>query len=247
MAHAVRAFGAPRPVTYARADDRCASFRGFLEWAIAASGARRICDLGGGANPLLDRDFLERMGLRCVLLDISPAELSKAPAGYERVVADIGSRDFLYQGPRFDLVFSRMVAEHIRDAATFHRNVRELLAPRGWAVHCFPTLYAPPFLVNRMLPERMADRLLHRVQPRNRHQHAKFPAYYRWCRGPGRRAIGRLQRAGYDVVEYRGLFGHPYYGHRSPLALASGAAARFLLRHPRPWLTSYAYLALRAL
>lgn len=242
MAHSVC-----RPVSYARADDLCASFRGFLEWAIATSGALRICDLGGGANPLLDRDFLHRMGLHCVVLDVSPAELAKAPAGYERLVADIGARDFRYNGHKFDLVFSRMLAEHVRDARLFHSNVRELLAPRGWAVHCFPTLYAPPFLVNRLLPERMADRLLHLVQPRDRHRHAKFPAHYRWCRGPGRRALLRLQRAGYDVIEYRGLFGHPYYGHRGPLALAGGAAARFLLRHPRPWLTSYAYLALQAL
>ncbi|MGH9519813.1 MAG: hypothetical protein ACRD2D_09180, partial [Terriglobales bacterium] len=89
--------------------------------------------------------------------------------------------------------------------------------------------------------------LLDWVQPRDRRQHGKFPAYYRWCRGPCPRAVRRLQRTGYEVLEYRGLFGHPYYGQRGSLARASGAAARFLLRHPRPWLTSYAYLALQTL
>ncbi|MGH9519937.1 MAG: hypothetical protein ACRD2D_09815, partial [Terriglobales bacterium] len=66
MAFAVRALPAPRAVNYALADACCASFRVFLERALAASGARRICDLGGGANPFLEREFLDREGLRCV-------------------------------------------------------------------------------------------------------------------------------------------------------------------------------------
>lgn len=247
MALAVRALPAPRAINFALTDERCLGFRAFLDQCIAASGARRICDIGGGANPFLDRQFLEREGLRCVVLDNSPAELAKAPPAYELLVADIGAKNFRYDGPKFDLVFSRMLAEHIRDARQFHHNVHTLLAPRGWAVHCFPTLYAPPFLVNRLLPESLADRLLGWVQPRDRFQHAKFPAYYHWCRGPSRRAMLRLQQIGYEVVEYRGLFGHPYYGQHGWLAHASHAVARFLLRHPRPFLTSYAYLAMQAL
>lgn len=235
----------PRGVTYGRSDARCASFRGFLEAAIAESGAENLCDVGGGANPMLEPEYLDRRGLRCAVLDIAATELDKAPRSYRRIVADIGGTNFAYEGPQFDLAFSRMLAEHVRDGEQFHRNVLQLLAPGGWAVHCFPTLYALPFVVNRLLPERTADRLLARVQPRDRYRHAKFPAYYSWCRGPGKRQLGRLEGLGYEVIEYRGLFGHPYYGERGPLAWLEARLAEGLARHPLAGLTSYAYLALR--
>src|SRR6185312_5672619 len=165
--------------------------------------------------------------------------------GYSQMVADIAAPHLPAAGERFDLVFSRMLAEHVRSGEHFHRNVFRLLRPGGVAVHCFPTLYSLPFPVNRAMPERWADAALRLIQPRDRHQYAKFPAYYDWCRGPSPRAWRRLEGLGYEVVQYTGLFGHPYYGESGPLAWLQQSVTRALLRHPVNALTSYAFLVLR--
>ena len=54
---------------------------------------------------------------------------------------------------RFDLVISRMVMEHVRDAKRAWTNISGLLAPGGVAFAFHPTLYAPPFLINWLAPE----------------------------------------------------------------------------------------------
>ena len=233
-------------INYALSDPCCRSFGDLLDETITESGARFICDLGGGANPALDLEYLSRQRAHCALLDISKSELDKAPNGYERIVADIAARDFRWKGAPFDLVFSRMLAEHVRSGEQFHRNVRALLRPGGYAVHCFPTLYALPFVVNRLVPEHLADRALGWIQPRDRFQHAKFKAYYSWCRGPMRRQMARFEKVGFEVAEYRGLFGHPYFEHFAPLARWTRRRAERDLHRPRPRRTSYAFVVLRA-
>ena len=217
-----------------------------LEELILDRGARRVLEVGGGANPTLPVEFAVRHGLEYTVLDVSIDELDKAPPGYLKVQADITSPTLKLTGG-YDLVFSRMLAEHVRDGEIFHRNVYALLARRGAAFHFFPTLYAPPFVVNRLLPERLAEIVLHTLQPGRvrQGQHAKFPAYYSWCRGPTPGQIRRFERLGYVVHEYIGFYGHdPYYSKVRILAKAHRALSNWLVRHPMPWLTSFAYVTL---
>lgn len=232
-------------LTFAQTQPLCGDFQALVQQRIAATGFRRIADLGGGANPLLSPAFVRRHGLEYTLFDISEQELAKAPAGFYRLRCDLGSPSFHWEGQRFELALSRMVAEHVPDGRQFHRNVLQLLVPGGIAMHCFPTLYALPFLVNRALSQRSSSWLLDRVQPRDRYCHAKFPAVYSWCRGPSIKQCRRLQRLGYEVIEYRGLFGHPYFEAVPWLDRLQRRFSNALLRHPLPWLTSYAYLTVR--
>jgi len=139
-----------------------------------------------------------------------------------------------------------MLAEHISNPKQFHTNVREMLVENGLAVHLFPTLYALPFLVNYLVPEYLAGFLLNAFAPRDKYQHEKFSAYYRWCRGPTRSQIKKLSSVGYDVVEYRGFFGHTgYYEKIKIMKRIHEIKTNFLLRNPNPLLTSYAYVVLR--
>ena len=80
------------------------------------------------------------------------------------------------------------------------------------------------------MPERLADILLHMFETRDRFQHAKFPAYYRWCRGPTHKQINRFISLGYDVVEYRGFFGHGYYNKIKVLDKINRIKATYLHR-----------------
>jgi 2-polyprenyl-3-methyl-5-hydroxy-6-metoxy-1,4-benzoquinol methylase len=204
---------------------------------------RRVCDVGGGAHPTLSLAEVRSLNLEYTLLDISAAELAKAPEGYVKLQADITEQ--IERVPTgFDLVVSTMLAEHVRNGETFHRNVRGILKPGGVACHFFPTLYALPLLMNSLIPERLSSWLLHRFNPVDAY-HLKFPAYYRWCRGPSRRQIRRLEGVGYTVLRYYGFFGHDYYLKVPVLKTLHGALARFLMAHPVPQWTSRALVVLQ--
>src|SRR5687767_10623733 len=75
-------------------------------------GARDVCEIGGGRDPLLSVEEAGRLGLRYTVLDVSASELQLADPAYEKICADICGDD-LSAGERFDLMFSKMVAEHV--------------------------------------------------------------------------------------------------------------------------------------
>lgn len=178
-------------------------------------GAIDVCDIGGGRNPLLSPEQVDELGLRYTVLDISQGELDLAPSRFATVCADIAGPDFDIR-ESFDFMFSKFVAEHVRSGEMLHRNVFQALRPGGHALHYFPTLYSIPFVVNRVMPEALASRVLDVVFPRDRTREEKFPARYSWTRGPTTRQLNRLQSVGFEVVEYRAGFGHDYY-RRIPL------------------------------
>ena len=213
---------------------------------ILARQARRICEIGAGANPALDLDFVAAHDLDYVLVDVDAGELAKAGDGYQTIVADVTRRDFTMDRD-FDFVLSQMVAEHVRNPGQFHANVYRMLSGGGTAFHFFPTLYAWPFLLNRVLPDAVTERILLAVDSSRTREgkHAKFPAYYEWCRGPSRRQISRFERLGYLVEEYVGFFGHGYYEKFLPRRFPVNWLPAILIEHPVPHLTSYAHVLLR--
>ena len=231
-------------ITYGTYEEAWNGFATFLTDLIGKYHIRNICDIGGGANPVLGTDYIKEKNIDYYLLDISENELNKAPENYNKILADIASPHFNLK-TKFDLIFTKMLAEHITDPKQFHKNVLNSLNTNGIALHYFPTLYTVPFFVNYVMPERLADILLHMFESRDRFQHAKFPAYYRWCRGPTNKQIQRFISLGYDVVEYRGFFGHPYYSKIKVLDKLNSNKTNFHLKHPNPVFTSYAYVVLR--
>lgn len=203
-----------------------------------------VCEVGGGANPLLSRDERDRLNLTYTIVDIDAEELAKAPDDVRKLELDITLRS-LHE--RFDLVVSKQVAEHVRHPEPMHRNICAMLAPGGVAIHFFPTLFSAPFVVNRIIPERLAARVLLRLQPYRSisGKHGKFRAYYRWCRGPTRGQVRRLRRSGFEIDEYVAGFGHTYYCRSPHLQRLEDAKTQLLLRHPVALLTSYAIVVLR--
>jgi SAM-dependent methyltransferase len=205
-----------------------------------AASAEAVCEIGAGARPLLPPRP------NYTLIDVSAVELAKAGDEYSKFVADIAAPGFEPPGS-FDFVFSLSTAEHIREPAVFHSNVRRLLRTGGTAMHFFPTLYALPFVANRLLPHGLAERLLLKIDPARQPEgeHAKFQAYYAWCRGPSARQTERLERCGFRVREYHGYYGHGYY-RRLPIHSGIESLWRWMARHPTALLTSYALVVLEA-
>jgi len=216
----------------------------FLRKLIAEYEPRVLLEIGSGANPTLEIEIARKAELRYITSDSNPAELAKAPAGFEARLLNLETEkppsDIL---GRCDIVFSRMVNEHVSDGERYHKNILQLLAPGGVAVHCFSTLYAFPFIVNALLSGAASERLLDFATGRQHHR--KFPAYYSWSRGPTAGMLKRFEAIGYDVITYRGYFGHWYYSRLKPLHHLEFWKTRALLAFPNPLLCSYAMVMLR--
>jgi SAM-dependent methyltransferase len=233
-------------VSYGLTQDAWRDFRIRLKGLARHHKRGQVADIGGGANPAMPAKLIQRYRLDYTVLDVSAEELQKTPAGYQTCLLDGPSVPAELQ-ETFRLVISRMTAEHVPDARLFHEQIYSMLRPGGQAIHFFPTLYSLPFVINRLVPERWTDSLLSTIQPHrdSTGAHGKFPAYYRWCRGPGRAQQQRFEM-------YTGYFGHsgrvtdgPGYLDRVPvLCSAHEWLSRFLVRRPVPLLTSYACVLL---
>jgi SAM-dependent methyltransferase len=217
-----------------------------LQQMIERYHPKTILEIGSGANPSLSIAEVSRYGIDYITSDRDEAELAKADPVYSARCIDVS------EGPipadlcdRCDMVFSRMVNEHIRDGQRYHANVYRLLAPGGVAVHCFSTLFALPFLANYLISSKWNESLYRLFGQRDEHQHAKFPAYYSWCRGPNAGALRRLASIGYEIIAYDGFFGHYYYESRAPwLHRLEKVKARLLLKIEAPGFCSYAVVIL---
>jgi hypothetical protein len=204
---------------------------------------RAVCDIGGGRNPRLTPDEIASASVEYTVLDISRRELDLAPSDYLKLEGDVCDSGVASANRnRFDLMFSRMVAEHVRSGESMHRNVLEMLAPGGMAFHFFPTLYVPVFVVNRVLPHTASAWLLDKFAPR---PEPAFPARYSWCRGPTRRACRRLRDIGYEIVEYRGFYGEAYSANVPVLGPALAGLSGWAERRANPHLTAFAFLTLK--
>jgi hypothetical protein len=223
---------------------------GYGDWLlnlISTKKPARVLEIGGGAKPSIPLSAIRNFGIQeYAVLDISEKELNKAPAGYTKICGDICNDPIVVSGG-YNLVISRMLAEHVTSASRFHANVLALLAPGGSAFHFFPTLFCPVYVANRLLPERLTWKLLNFASDDRTREgnNGKFPAYYKWCYGPTRWQIRRFRNIGYDVETYFGFFGHGYYDRIPGLRQIHRLITRFLLLHPCPYFTTTAYLVLR--
>lgn len=221
---------------------------GFLSDLIMRYKSREILEVGSGANPTLALDFIEANQIAYTTSDIDAIELQKADSRLKTLHFDFCDKNLpSHLNHAYDFIFSRMVNEHIQDGKQYYENIYSMLREGGVTCHCFSTLYALPFLVNRLIPESLSTALLRVFAPRDEHSHGKFKAYYSWSRGPSRQMIRRFNEIGFDVIEYAGFFGHEYYQKRlRPLHALEQAKSNFLLSHfQNPHLTAYAYIILQ--
>ncbi len=222
-----------------------ASFDDTISLCARTIGAREILEIGGGRAPLLQPEMLQRLGARYTVNDVSPEELRRAPAWVSTLPGDISDEATARQSDlrgRIDLLFSRMVFEHLASPAAAYANAHALLREGGVLLNFIPTLYCPPFVVNACLPDRLARALLRAVLPDPSPERApKFPAYYRWCTSTESTAR-RIRGIGFRSVQIQPFFGHGYYERIPLLRDLSRRTAAWCAHHDWRPLSSYAYI-----
>jgi ubiquinone/menaquinone biosynthesis C-methylase UbiE len=97
-----------------------------------------------------------------------------------KVVADAATDAFPIRDGSVDLVVSRSVIEHLVDNEAFFANCARVLRPGGALVHTFACKFAPFALINQLLPNALARRLLAYFHPQWKDE-CGFPAFYDNC------------------------------------------------------------------
>lgn len=222
----------------------------FLKRLILEKGCKVIADIGGGANPLIDMDFIEKHGLQYYVFDISAPELAKADPRYRKVEFDITANEETFRAAKlrtdFDLVFSHMMMEHVQEPLKAHANFARLLRPGGLSVHMYPSKYNFPLFVNTLMPEALSLRILPLLQPNRKQEgnEGKFVAFYKYCGPPSRKLASVLHGAGFEVQQHTAYVGHRYYKRIKPLAFVEKLLRKLILAAHIP-MTSANLLILR--
>jgi len=141
-----------------------------------------VLDIGGGKEcPFLP--YLEAPRRHLIIaLDLSEEQLRCNLQLEDMIVADAAAHGFPFRDGSADLVMSRSVVEHIRDNAAFFANCARVLRPGGLMIHAFPGKYAPFALINQLLPNRVARRLVGYLHPEWREEdNYGFLAFYDRC------------------------------------------------------------------
>ncbi len=216
----------------------------FFKKLILENGCKVVGDIGGGARPLIDMEFIEKHGLEYYVFDISASELAKADKRYRKIEFDITSDAHAFNAMKvrtdFDLVFSHMMLEHVQEPLKAHSNFARLLRPGGLSVHLYPAKYNFPLFMNTLIPEALSLKILPLLQP-NRQQdgtEGKFVAFYKYCGPPTRKLAGVLQRAGFEVKQHTAFVGHRYYKRIKPLAAVEKMLRKIILAAHIPMISA---------
>lgn len=211
-------------------------------------GLKRLLEIGGGRDPAF-ATLAREAGLTLIVNDIDPLELARLAEPGETacfdIAGDLSKRADL--AGAFDIVASRMVFEHVHDVEAAWANVHRILRPGGVGLAFFPTLYAWPFLVNHLLPDDLAKRIVERFFPARAADgdNPVFPPVYDWCFGSERKLRRMLDPIGFSSVRVVPFWGH-HYLDRVPVARElDWGLNRFAALTGWRFFTTYAYVIVR--
>jgi SAM-dependent methyltransferase len=224
------------------------NYRATVEVLAREFSFTRLIEIGGGRDPLLTPAQAGALGFDYTINDISQVELDNAPAAFNKACFDV-SGDLAAAGVEpgsYDLAFSRMVFEHVRDVRAAWGNLHTILTPGGVAFAFVPTLYALPYVANLMIPEWLSRKIVKLLYPhRTDHEDPKFPAYYDWCYSSEKKMAPMLREAGFRETLILPFYGHDYFENIPVAREIDEALTRLAIRFDWRALTPYAYIIAR--
>jgi SAM-dependent methyltransferase len=201
-----------------------AAFAAYKPIILQLSRGKSVLEIGAGRNPLFSPAELAAEDITYSANDIAQSELDAMEHEVPRFAFDASRHAPQECLSRFDVIFSRMVQEHLQDTLAFYRNIALMLKPGGIALNFHPVLYALPFVVNKLMPESWSDPLLYRLRKdRTKERSPKFPAVYDHCT-VSEAVRQRIRDAGFAHVRQIAFYGHGYY---KSLPLIRDAHRRF--------------------
>ncbi|MFC2074818.1 methyltransferase domain-containing protein [Bdellovibrionota bacterium] len=185
-----------------------------IKGLISHFNCKEVMEIGGGRNPLFSREECIDLGINYTINDIFQKELDLAPDFVQKVCFDASgdiSSNNIEKG-RYDLAFSRMFFEHVRDGGKVYKNIFSLLRRGGINFAFYPTLYSPPFVLNKFFPENFSSKLVRLLIPSRVPSVApKFPAHYSWCFGQKTKMEKRIKSLGFEEALVLPFYGHYYF------------------------------------
>ena len=193
-----------------------------------------VLDFGAGRgehiidDPVAWRRQLATLKGRCAHVtgcDVSPAVLTNPFIDKADQIAPGASLP--YPDASFDLIVSRMVFEHLPDAAATAAELTRVLKPGGWLAVVTPNKWGYVALASRMVPNRLHAQVLQSVQPGRKGEDV-FPTHYRL------NTLGDLRRQfepGCTVHAYR-TSSEPAYHFGSPFIYGLTKVLHTLLPSP---------------
>lgn len=211
-------------------------------------GHGRMLEIGGGRDPTF-ANLTPMVGLDLVVNDIDAGELALLPPDARTacfdIAGDLGGRQELLGA--FELVTSRMVFEHVADVEAAWRNTHALLKPGGVAIAFFPTLYGWPFVLNRLLPDALARKIVERVFPDRAPDGLTpvFPAHYDWCFGSEAKLRKMLDPIGFSEICVLPFWGHHYLDRLPGIRTLEKGMNRLFAAFDWRLFTTYTYVIVR--
>ena len=228
----------PLDIRSHRSDWAWENFKQVIVDTISERKLERVAEIGGGRSPLLSQADVRALDIESTVIDISAEELTRAPNWVRKITYDISSAPAITQ--RYDFMFSKLVFEHIKDVRSAYKNIYDILDDGGICINFHPTLYALPFLINFVLPTRIAFFILRVFYTSKNSEGRKFPAYYSLCRT--NRSVERtLASIGFRDVRLYPFYGHGYYKRLPFLHRVQQRAARFAERHGLTFWSAFCY------
>lgn len=157
-----------------------------------------VIDVGGGRTWQFGDTYHDKPGFHLIGIDISGEELALNKHLHQSVVSDI-CKSLGIGDQKVDLILSRATVEHLHDTAGFLQNARESLRPGGRMIVLFAGKWANSTILNRLIPEWLAIRLLHALVP-NSKGYQGFEAFYDNC-GYGQ-FVKKAESSGLKIVDY---------------------------------------------
>jgi len=183
----------------------------------------RILDVGGGRRSPIVRYLNNEITL--IGVDISDEELKLNPYLKEYYVADV-TKELPFEDNSIDLIISRSLIEHLESIEPFMQESHRVLKPGGKCIHLCPSRFAPFAIINQILPNFLAKKILYKLHP---HQVGLggFKAYYDQTYVPALPKL--LQKVGFNVDFVKvGYYQSNYYSFFVPFYLLSALYELFL-------------------
>lgn len=138
-----------------------------------------VVDIGAGRECHFRENISETASPYLIGVDIDETEIRANADLHARAVCDV-AQNRVFANKSLDFLVSRSVVEHIHDNAAFVAHAAQMLKPGGKFIHLFPGRYAPFAIVNRLLPDAVARKILYFFHPHFRDP-CGFKPYYDRC------------------------------------------------------------------